>query len=85
MAVTIYDGPNFDGGQSLFSKVNERDLRYWDMNDKTSSIEVTGNTATVYEDINYGGRHWDLRPGKYDLHELADIGIPNNAISSFVV
>jgi Beta/Gamma crystallin len=85
MAVTIYSGPNFNGGQSLFSKVSEPNLKYWDMNDKTSSIEVTGSSATFYEDIDYRGRSWTLPPGQYDLRELAALRIPRNTISSFVV
>jgi hypothetical protein len=84
MAVTLYQHQHF-GGDSLFTKVNIPDLRGWNFNDRTSSLQVTDETATVYEDIKYGGAHRDLRPGNYNLADLERLGINNDTISSIVV
>ncbi len=52
---------------------------YW--NDRLSSIIVLGGRWRFYEHWHYEGRYWDLAPGYYRW--VQDVGIPNDAISSF--
>jgi hypothetical protein len=83
MAVTLYQ-LDHAGGDSLTFNDSVGDLRAYNFNDRTSSITVTNQAAVFYEDINYGGRHWTLDPGKYTTAELEKLGIHDNSISSFV-
>jgi hypothetical protein len=83
MAVTLWQNEHF-GGVGLVSHDSVADLRNWNFNDKASAIQVTNQAAVMYEDVNFGGHHWTLNPGRYDLDDLHRLGIPNDTISSFV-
>jgi hypothetical protein len=77
--VLVYELNDF-GGNSLDATDNQSYVGVqWD--DKISSIKVKSGTWRFYEDINYGGRYWDLGPGEYSSVE--SVGIPDDSISSF--
>ena len=77
--VIVYEHINFGGGR-LYASSNQQYVGdQW--NDKISSIKINSGTWRFYEHANYGGRYWDLGPGKYSWVE--DVGIPNDLISSF--
>jgi hypothetical protein len=78
----LYQDDNF-GGRRLQFFNRESDLRNWDFNDKTSSIQIVGNERwTFYRDILFGGSRVTLGPGSYRLRDLQARGIPNDSISS---
>jgi hypothetical protein len=77
--VIVYELTDF-GGNSLDATDDQSYVGdQWD--DKISSIKVKSGTWRFYEDINYGGRYWDLGPGEYSSVE--NVGIPDDSISSF--
>lgn len=77
--VTVYELLNF-GGESFDATGDQPNVgAQW--NEKISSIKVKSGTWRFYEDINYGGRYWDLRPGEYS--SVGSVGIPDDSISSF--
>jgi len=52
----------------------------WD--DEASSIEIIDSTIRFYTDPFYNGSSVDLGPGRYDVTDLVQHGIPNDSISS---
>jgi Beta/Gamma crystallin len=50
--------------------------------DEASSIEVIDGTARFYRDAFYQGPSVDLGPGRYDVADLVQHGIPDNWVSS---
>jgi hypothetical protein len=84
MAVTFYQDEHF-AGQSLSSNHSVPELGFLGFNDAASSIRVTGQSATFYEDSFYRSDHWTLQSGSYDLADLNKLGIPNDELSSFIV
>jgi hypothetical protein len=84
MSVTLYEDDRAGGAQYTFH-TTIADLRTWNWNDTVSSL-TNDETVYFYEDINFGGAGpWEVPPGKHPLGELADYGIPNDVISSFVI
>jgi hypothetical protein len=78
----LYEHAGFQGRRLQFFN-GENDLRAWDFNDKTSSIQIVGNEQwTFYEHINREGKPVTLGPGEYSLYRLNQLGIPNDSISS---
>ncbi len=66
---------NHCNGHSFTSHTNLTDLRPLSgLQDTISSIRVHAGKWTFYEHVNYGGRHWTVGPGTYDLwgHFLND-------------
>jgi hypothetical protein len=90
MAVYLYEDDGLQGSYEAFEE-SDSDLTDDPMtsseswNDQASSLWITEDAATFYEDIDNGGRSWELEPGAYDLQEMEAAGIPNDAISSFTV
>ena len=55
-----------------------------DFNDRTSSI-IVEPCAFIYSDPDYNGVQCTLGPGRYDVDDLGNLGIANDAISSLRV
>lgn len=81
-AAYLYKHDGF-GGRKLTFHEGTDNLRYYNFNDETSSIRITGNKSwVVYEDTNNRGKAVRLRPGAYNLYQLRQLGIKNDWISS---
>jgi hypothetical protein len=72
------------GGRSLVFYEGTASLGdYWDFENETSAIVITGNEKwNFYAKDNYNDYLATLGPGEYDSAELKDKGIPNNSLSS---
>ncbi|MHC5939227.1 beta/gamma crystallin-related protein [Nostoc sp.] len=85
-AAYLYQNDGFnqgDPGRRLTFFEGSDDLGYYNFNDETSSIKITGNKSWVfYQDINNKGTAVTLRPGEYNLSQLQQRGIQNDWISS---
>jgi len=80
--IILYEDPYFEGNNQL-SNSDDVELLFsyiWDVNEKIFSSSISSGTWRLYEDEKFGGRYWDLGPGKYDL--ISDVGIPCDVISS---
>jgi len=68
--ITIFTNPNF-GGQSATFRQDTPDLRGYGLNDKISSIEITGNESwEICQDINYGNRCQVVTGSVSDLRQM---------------
>jgi hypothetical protein len=87
-SVRLYEDAGFQGSTKLF-KTSDKGLTdnynppFGNWNDDASSLKVYGGPVTFYENTGYGGAHWTLGPGSYDLGDMLSHGIPNDSISSF--
>jgi hypothetical protein len=78
----LYQDDNFLGRRLQFFN-GESDLRRWNFNDETSSLEIVGNERwEFYRDISFGGYPVTLSRGRYTLTDLRGRGISNDSISS---
>jgi len=78
----LYQDDNFRGRKLQFFN-RESDLRNWNFNDKTSSLEIVGNERwEFYKHISFGGYPVTLGRGRYTLTDLQRRGISNDSISS---
>ena len=69
--------------QTYTSSVN---LVGTNFNDQISYLEVFQNNAvTVYADGNYNGVSWGIWPGIYDIQEILNSSVGNDAISSIEI
>ncbi len=81
-AAFLYQNDGFQGRKLTFYEGTD-DLRRYDFNDKTSSIEITGDKSWVfYQNIDNEGKAVTLSPGSYNLYQLQQKGISNDWISS---
>src|SRR5690242_13813370 len=92
--VTLFEDTNFRGSSVTVttSAHNLQDFHIgpfwaWTMNDKTSSMIVSGGHASVWTQADYHGEGWDVPPGSYgdvtDIHNIVTgSAIPDNSISS---
>ncbi|MFB2937822.1 beta/gamma crystallin-related protein [Aerosakkonemataceae cyanobacterium BLCC-F154] len=81
-AAYLYQHDGFQGRRLTFYEGTDN-LRYYNFNDETSSIKITGNKSWVfYQHINNQGKPVTLPPGEYNLYQLRQRGIQNDWISS---
>jgi len=76
--ITVYEYENFQG-RAFRAAGDVPNLRRSGLNDRASSITVTGERWEVCDDAGFGGRCMFLRPGNYP--SLAAMGL-NDRISS---
>ena len=64
--ITLYRDNNFDGRSVTLTGSGSADLGVdYNFNDETSSIRVESGIWLVYDDSNYSGSCYVLRPGEY--------------------
>jgi hypothetical protein len=81
-AAFLHKDDGFQGQKLRFFEGTD-DLRRYNFNDETSSIEITGDKSWVfYLHTDKKGKAVTLRPGSYNLAQLQQRGIRNDSISS---
>jgi hypothetical protein len=79
--ITLYKDSNFGGRAVPLTTCGSGNLGVdYNFNDQTSSIVVTSGIWLVYDDANFGGASYVLRPGEYSSPD--QWGGKNDAISS---
>ncbi|RUR72214.1 beta/gamma crystallin-related protein [Chlorogloeopsis fritschii PCC 9212] len=84
-AAYLYQDAGYQGRKLTFYK-GHNDLRYYDFNDKTSSIKITaGETWRFWQNINREGKYLTLSGGRkgaeYNAHQLKQWGFHDNISS----
>ena len=79
-AIALFQHSTYRGRMLVLYGSNSN-LPHLNFNDQVSSFIVIGGSWTLFEHINYQGRHATFGPGQYSIHSLRGVG-GNDKVSS---